>query len=129
VVLGRSGHPQHRLERWRPAVASGPAGGAPPLANLFPVWNAGAGQLQCGGVFNGSIYFSPVADNMQAFRLTNGVAVECADVKITEGLRTSGGDDLRFVEWDHEWYRVGDSGERHIGRGHPPGVRCDEAGG
>jgi outer membrane protein assembly factor BamB len=43
------------------------------LANIFPFGNPELGNFSAPVYFNGYVYFSPIADNLQAFRVTNGL--------------------------------------------------------
>jgi hypothetical protein len=43
------------------------------LDNIFPFGTPEPGNYSAPTYFNGNVYFSPVADNLQAFRLTNGL--------------------------------------------------------
>jgi hypothetical protein len=43
------------------------------LVNIFPFGTPEPGNYSAPVYFNGTVYFSPVADSIQAFRLTNGL--------------------------------------------------------
>jgi len=43
------------------------------LANIFPFGTPEPGNYSAPAYFNGTIYFSPIADNLQAFPMTNGL--------------------------------------------------------
>ncbi len=43
------------------------------LINIFPFGTPEPGNYSAPVYFNGTVYFSPVADSVQAFRLTNGL--------------------------------------------------------
>jgi hypothetical protein len=43
------------------------------LVNIFPNGTPEPGNYSCPVYFNGSVYFSPVADTVQAFQLSNGL--------------------------------------------------------
>jgi len=43
------------------------------LANIFPFGNPELGNFSAAAYFNGYVYFSPIADNLQAFQVTNGL--------------------------------------------------------
>jgi hypothetical protein len=43
------------------------------VQNIFPFGNPELGNFSAAAYFNGYVYFSPIADNLQAFRVTNGL--------------------------------------------------------
>ena len=61
------------------------------LANIFPFGTPEPGNYSAAVYFNGRVYFSPVADNVQAFTLTNGLLSTAADPRSPEIYSYPGG--------------------------------------
>jgi hypothetical protein len=61
------------------------------LANIFPFGTPEPGNYSSPVYFNGTVYFSPVADSVQAFRLTNGRLSTSPTSRSTEVFPYPGG--------------------------------------
>ena len=61
------------------------------LVNIFPFGTPEPGNYSAPVYFNGRVYFSPVADNVQAFTLTNGLLSTSATSRSSEIFAYPGG--------------------------------------
>ena len=61
------------------------------LPNIFPFGTPEPGNYSAATYFNGTVYFSPVADNLQAFTLTNGLLSTSATSRSPEIYPYPGG--------------------------------------
>src|SRR5207253_243086 len=61
------------------------------LVNIFPFGTPEPGNYSTPVYFNGTVYFSPIADNVQAFTLTNGLLSSAATSRSFEVYAYPGG--------------------------------------
>jgi outer membrane protein assembly factor BamB len=61
------------------------------LVNIFPFGTPEPGNYSTPVYFNGTVYFSPIADNVQAFTLTNGLLSTAATSRSLEVYAYPGG--------------------------------------
>ena len=86
------------------------------LVNIFPFGTPEPGNYSAPVYFNGTVYFGPIRDNIQAFRLTNGL-LSTTPVDRTVGcLQVSGRDARDLRQRREQWNPLGHPAQRRLRR-------------